>query len=177
MSDCKQENQLESSKFVMPPASAHVYSCFVKNYTNDAVQCSVYYLGRPNENKFNEVINVTIPSQEEKYFARKMFQPDAPDVNETYDSSRHSYCSWVKIIQKLKIVKTNGKTLEIEHPFDKVHSPIRNWEFHVYTMIPQESAVQALLTLVRAAGYDRIDGLELRTIAKLTRFVMKNKYF
>jgi hypothetical protein len=29
------------------------------------------------------------------------------------------------------VKKTNGQILEVDYPFDYVHFPIRNWEFHV----------------------------------------------
>jgi hypothetical protein len=107
--------------FKMPRAPPHVYSCFVVNRTNQSIECDVHYDGRPEEDKFNEDVHVTIPAKSEKYFPRKIFQPDLPD----------SYCRWVKIITNVRVKKQNGKILELDYPFDNVHQPIRNWEFHV----------------------------------------------
>lgn len=107
--------------FKMPRAPPHVYSCFVVNRTNESIECDVHYDGRPEENTFNEDIHEIIPANEEKYYPRKLFQPELPD----------SYCRWVKIITHIRVKKANGKILEVDYPFDNVHQPIRNWEFHV----------------------------------------------
>jgi hypothetical protein len=107
--------------FKMPRAPPHVYSCFVVNRTNQPIECDVRYDGRPEEDTFNEDVHVTIPAKDEKYFPRKIFQPDLPE----------SYCRWVKIITNIRVKKQNGKILEVDYPFDNVHQPIRNWEFHV----------------------------------------------
>jgi hypothetical protein len=111
----------KSVPFKMPRAPPHVYSCFVVNRTNQEIECDVHYDGRPGEDTFNEVVHVTIPENHEKYFPRKFFQPDLPE----------SYCRWVKIITHIRVKKSNGKILEVDYPFDHVHAPIRNWEFHV----------------------------------------------
>ncbi|CAF3774616.1 unnamed protein product [Rotaria socialis] len=107
--------------FKMPRAPPHVYSCFVVNRTDHPIECDVHYDGRPEEDTFNEDVHVTIPAREEKYFPRKIFQPDLPE----------SYCRWVKIITHIRAKKHDGKIVELDYPFDNVHSPIRNWEFHV----------------------------------------------
>jgi hypothetical protein len=107
--------------FQMPRPPPHVYSCFVVNDTPQSIECSVLYNGRPGEDKFNEEVHVTIPGNSEKFFPRKLFQPDLPD----------SFCKWVKIISCIKVKKHDGKKLEADYPFDNVHYPIRNWEFHV----------------------------------------------
>jgi hypothetical protein len=107
--------------FKMPRAPPHVYSCFVVNRTSGPIECDVHYDGRPEEDTFNEDVHVTIPAKGEKFFPRKIFQPDLPE----------SYCRWVKIITKVTVKKQNGKILEVDYPFDNVHQPIRNWEFHV----------------------------------------------
>ena len=115
--------EISPTAFVMPNAPPHVYSCFVVNHTQDAMECTVHYNGRPGEANFDEDINVTILPNDEKFFPRRLFQPDIPD----------SYCKWVKIITSIKVKKSNGKILEVHYPFDNVHCPIRNWEFHVCT--------------------------------------------
>jgi hypothetical protein len=107
--------------FKMPRAPPHVYSCFVVNRTNESIECDVHYDGRPEEDTFNEDVHVIIPANDEKFFPRKIFQPDLPE----------SYCRWVKIITHIRVKKQNGKILEVDYPFDNVHQPIRNWEFHV----------------------------------------------
>ncbi|CAF2571748.1 unnamed protein product [Rotaria sp. Silwood2] len=107
--------------FKMPRAPPHVYSCFVVNRTDHPIECDVRYDGRPQEDTFNEDVHVTIPAKDEKYFPRKIFQPDLPE----------SYCRWVKIITHIRVKKHDGKILEVDYPFDNVHAPIRNWEFHV----------------------------------------------
>lgn len=107
--------------FKMPRAPPHVYSCFVINRTNHPIDCVVHYDGRPDEDDFNEDVNVTIPPRDEKYFPRKIFQPDLPE----------SYCRWVKIITHIRVKQHDGKILEVRYPFENVFSPIRNWEFHV----------------------------------------------
>ncbi|CAF3369092.1 unnamed protein product [Rotaria socialis] len=111
----------KSQSFQMPRAPPHVYSCFVVNRTSEQIECMLKYDGRPGEEKFDEVINVTIPANSEHYFPRKFFQPDLPE----------SYCKWVKIVTHVRVKKQNGKFLEIDYPFENVHAPIRNWEFHV----------------------------------------------
>ncbi|CAF0754807.1 unnamed protein product [Adineta steineri] len=107
--------------FKMPRAPPHVYSCFVVNRTSQPIDCIVHYDGRPEEDNFNEDVHVTIPAKDEKFFPRKIFQPDLPE----------SYCRWVKIITNIRVKKANGKSLEVNYPFENVHMPIRNWEFHV----------------------------------------------
>lgn len=111
----------QSMPFKMPRAPPHVYSCFVVNKTAEPIECSLKYNGRPGEDKFDQVVNVTIPSDAEHYFPRQFFQPDLPE----------SYCKWVKIITNVKVKKPNGKILETEYPFENVGHPVRNWEFHV----------------------------------------------
>src|SRR5690349_12806378 len=71
--------------FKMPRAPPHVYSCFVINQTAQTIECSLKYNGRPGEDKFDQVVNVTIPAHSEHYFPRQFFQPDLPE----------SYCKWV----------------------------------------------------------------------------------
>ena len=110
-----------SRTFKMPRAPPHVYSCFVVNRTSEPIECDVHYDGRPGEDKFNEDVHMTIPANEDKFFSRKLFQPDLPE----------SYCRWVKIITHICVKKSNGKILEVDYPFEHVHAPIRNWEFHV----------------------------------------------
>lgn len=107
--------------FKMPRAPPHVYSCFVINRTEYPIECIVHYDGRPGEDKFNEDVQINILANDEKFFARRLFQPDLPE----------SYCKWVKIITYIKVKKHDGKVLEVHYPFDNVHGPIRNWEFHV----------------------------------------------
>ena len=107
--------------FKMPRAPPHVYSCFVVNNTEHPIECEVHYDGRPEEKTFNEDVQVTIPAKGEKFFPRKLFQPDLPE----------SYCRWVKIITRIHVTKPNGNTVEVKYPFENVHGPIRNWEFHV----------------------------------------------
>lgn len=115
------EKEKQPTPFKMPRAPPHVYSCFVINNTSEPIECDVHYNGRPEEDTFNEDVHVTIPENSEKFFPRKLFQPDLPD----------SYCRWVKIITNIRVTKSDGKTLEVNYPFDNVHQPIRNWEFHV----------------------------------------------
>lgn len=114
-------NEKPPPPFKMPRAPPHVYSCFVVNRTSEPIECDVHYDGRPEEDTFNEIVNVTIPANEEKYFPRKIFQPDLPE----------SYCRWVKIITRIRVKRSNGQNLEVNYPFENVHQPIRNWEFHV----------------------------------------------
>ncbi|CAF3339736.1 unnamed protein product [Rotaria sp. Silwood1] len=114
-------NDAPPPPFKMPRAPPHVYSCFVVNRTDHPIECDVHYDGRPQEDTFNEDVHVTIPAKDEKYFPRKIFQPDLPE----------SYCRWVKIITHIRVKKHDGKILEVDYPFDNVHCPIRNWEFHV----------------------------------------------
>jgi hypothetical protein len=111
----------ESIPFKMPRAPPHVYSCFVVNNTEQPITCEVHYDGRPEEKTFNEDVQVTIPAKGEKFFPRKIFQPDLPE----------SYCRWVKIITHIRATKSNGSIVEAQYPFENVHGPIRNWEFHV----------------------------------------------
>lgn len=106
---------------ILRPAP-HVYSCFVVNKTDHPIDCVVHYDGRPNEDTFNEDIHVSIPADDEKYFPRKHFQPDLPK----------SYCEWVKIITRVRVIKHDQSVLEINYPFENVRRPIRNWEFHVH---------------------------------------------
>ena len=117
-----ESDQVQQSPFKMPRAPPHVYSCFVINHTQDPIECTVHYDGRPGEDKFNEDVRVTILANNEKFFPRRLFQPDLPD----------SYCKWVKIVTYIKVKKCDDKILEVHYPFDHVHCPIRNWEFHVY---------------------------------------------
>ncbi|CAF3936782.1 unnamed protein product [Rotaria sp. Silwood1] len=111
----------ERLTFKTPRAPLHVYSCFVVNKTAQPIECTLKYNGRPGEDKFDEVVNVTIFGDSEHYFPRQFFHPDLPK----------SYCKWVKIITHVQVKKANGKILEMNYPFDNVHHPIRNWEFHV----------------------------------------------
>ena len=111
----------KSIPFKMPRAPPHVYSCFVVNRTGHPIECSLKYDGRPGDERFDEVVNVTIPASAEHYFARRFFQPDLPE----------SYCKWVKIVTHIRVKKANGQILEVDYPFDHVQFPIRNWEFHV----------------------------------------------
>lgn len=114
-------DQTQPSSFRMPRAPPHLYSCFVVNRTQQPIECTVHYDGRPGEDKFNEDVQVTIPGGSEKFFPRRFFQPDLPD----------SYCKWVKIVTYVKVKKHNQKILEVHYPFDHIHCPMRNWEFHV----------------------------------------------
>ena len=107
--------------FPFPRPPPHVYSCFVVNGTKDSIECDLHYDGRPGEEQFNEDIHVVIPSNEEKFFPRKFFQPDLPE----------SYCKWVKIVTGIRIKTQDGNILQLKYPFDQVSSPVRNWEFHV----------------------------------------------
>ncbi|CAF1513989.1 unnamed protein product [Adineta steineri] len=111
----------QSLPFQMPRAPPHVYSCFVLNRTAQSIECTLKYDGRPGEEKFDEVVSVNIPAKSEHYFPRQFFQPDLPE----------SYCKWVKIVTYIRVKKSNGKILEVSYPFDHVHCPIRNWEFHI----------------------------------------------
>lgn len=115
------ESNQTSSMFQIPRALPHVYSCFVVNRTSQTIDCSVFYNGRPGEDKHNEEVHVTIPGNSEKFFPRKLFQPDLPE----------SFCKWVKIIWCIKVKKYDETKLKVEYPFDNVLCPIRNWEFHV----------------------------------------------
>ena len=115
------ETKSESQSFKMPRAPPHVYSCFVVNCTSEPIDCTLKYNGRPGEDKFDEVVNVIIPGNTEHYFPRQLFQPDLPE----------SYCKWVKIITQIRVKKENDQILEVNYPFEHVHCPIRNWEFHV----------------------------------------------
>ena len=87
----------------MPRAPPHVYSCFVVNRTSEPIECNVHYDGRPEEDTFNEDVHVTIPAKDEKFFPRKIFQPDLPE----------SYCRWVKIITQIRVKKQNGKFFKL----------------------------------------------------------------
>ncbi|CAF1631268.1 unnamed protein product, partial [Rotaria magnacalcarata] len=87
----------KSTSFKMPRAPPHVYSCFVVNRTAQPIECNLKYDGRPGENKFDEIVNVTIPGNAEHYFSRQFFQPDLPG----------SYCKWVKIITHIRVKKAN----------------------------------------------------------------------
>ena len=107
--------------FKMPRASPHVYSCFVVNKTAQPIECLFKYSGRPDEDKFDHVVSVTIPANSEHYYPRQCFQPEQPE----------STCKWVKIVTNIRVKKSNGKILEINYPFERVNSPVRNWEFHV----------------------------------------------
>jgi hypothetical protein len=107
--------------FKMPRAPPHVYSCFVVNRTDEPIECTLKYDGRSGEDKFDQVINVTIPANSEHYFPRQFFQPDLPE----------SYCKWVKVVTHIRVKKLDGKILKANYPFEHVHCPIRNWEFHV----------------------------------------------
>ncbi|CAF1270587.1 unnamed protein product, partial [Adineta ricciae] len=88
-----ESDQTLQPPFKMPRAPPHVYSCFVINRTQHPVECMVHYDGRPGEDKFNEDVHVTIPANDEKFFPRRLFQPDLPD----------SYCKWVKIVTHIKV--------------------------------------------------------------------------
>ena len=107
--------------FKMPHAPPHVYSCFVINQTAKPIDCTLKYDGRPGDKEFDQIVNVTIPPNSEHYFPRQFFQPDLPK----------SYCKWVKIVAHVKVTMATGKILEVKYPFEHVHCPIRNWEFHV----------------------------------------------
>ena len=111
----------QSLPFRMPRAPPHVYSCFVVNQTDQPIECILKYDGRPGEEKFDQVVSVTIAPNSEHYFPRQLFQPDLPE----------SFCKWVKIVTHIRVKKSSGKILEVTYPFERVHSPIRNWEFHV----------------------------------------------
>ncbi|CAF3938510.1 unnamed protein product, partial [Adineta steineri] len=101
-------NQTPQPQFKMPQMPSQVYSCFVINRTQYPIECIVHYDGRPDEDKFNEDVHVTILANDEKFFPRRLFQPDLPD----------SYCKWVKIITYIKVTKHDGKVLEAYNPFD-----------------------------------------------------------
>jgi hypothetical protein len=135
-------NVLPSFKMPRPPP--HVYSCFVINQLKESIDCTVYYNGRPDEERDNEVVNISIEPKDEKYFPRKMFQPDLPD----------SYCKWVKIITRILIKKSNGKYIEVNYPFENVQYPTRNWEFHVC----EEDILSKLPT--RPANILKYEGLD-----------------
>ncbi|CAF1662497.1 unnamed protein product [Adineta ricciae] len=105
----------------MAPTPPHVYSCFIVNHTVHPIECTLKYNGRPEEEKFDEVINVIVEGKSEHYFPRKFFQPDLPK----------SYCKWVKIITHVRVKRTEGEILEVSYPFDDVDRPVRNWEFHI----------------------------------------------
>lgn len=111
----------QSTVFKMPRSPPHVYSCFVVNRTDQSIECTLKYNGRPDEDKFNEIVEISISANDEHYFPRKFFQPDLPE----------SYCKWVKIITHIRVKKIDGTILEINYPFENVHCPIRNWEFHI----------------------------------------------
>ena len=117
----KTDENEKSAPFKMPRAPPHVYSCFVVNDTEHPIECEVHYDGRPEEDTFNEDVQVSISAKSEKFFPRKLFQPDLPE----------SYCRWVKIITRVRVTKASGDILEAKYPFENVHGPIRNWEFHV----------------------------------------------
>jgi hypothetical protein len=121
-SDSTIENNVNKAiPFKMPRDPPHVYSCFVVNCTAQPIECNLRYDGRPNDDRFDEVVNVTIPGFAKHYFARQFFQPDLSE----------SYCKWVKIVTHIRVKKANGQILEVDYPFDHVPFPIRNWEFHV----------------------------------------------
>lgn len=105
----------------MQSAPPHVYSCFVINKTDHVIQCTIHYTGRPNEERFDEDVQISIPADSEMYFARKLFQPDLPK----------SYCKWVKIITSIKVGYENGRISSLNYPFENVSFPIRNWEFEI----------------------------------------------
>ncbi|CAF4845651.1 unnamed protein product, partial [Rotaria sp. Silwood2] len=93
------------------------------------------WYGRPNEHEFDELNHFRLQPQEEKHTQRKIFQPDLPkNPGEEFDHDKHSYCSWVKILNRVTVEHIgalNKKKMEIVYPFENVNCPIRNWEFHV----------------------------------------------
>jgi len=133
--------------FKMPRAPPHVYSCFVVNRTAEPIDCTLQYDGRPGEEKFNEIVQVTIAPAEEHYFPRQFFQPDLPE----------SYCKWVKIITHIKIKKANGKYLEVDYPFENVHMPIRNWEFHVCDTNILSKPPTRVVNVLKYEGLDKYE--------------------
>jgi hypothetical protein len=133
--------------FKMPRAPPHVYSCFIVNKLSEAIDCTVYYDGRPGQERDNEAVNTFIEPKGEKHFQRKFFQPDLPD----------SYCKWVKIITRILIKKSNGKSVELNYPFPNVQGPTRNWEFHVR----EEDILSKLPTRpVNVLKYEGLDAYE-----------------
>ena len=64
----------QSMPFKMPRAPPHVYSCFVVNRTAQPIECTLKYSGRPGEEKFDQMVNVTIAANSEHYFPRQFFQ-------------------------------------------------------------------------------------------------------
>lgn len=138
----------ELAPFKMPQAPPHVYSCFVVNNTNQPIECSVKYDGRPGDNTFDEVTDVIISENNEHYFPRKFFQPDLPE----------SYCKWVKIVTHIRVKKTDGTILEANYPFEYVSGPIRNWEFH----INEENTILSKppTRVVNILKYDNLDQYE-----------------
>ncbi|CAF3125396.1 unnamed protein product [Rotaria socialis] len=125
----------KSCKSISPRAPPHVYSCFVKNLTDHPVDVVLEWYGRPNEHEFDELNHFTLQPHEEKHTQRKIFQPDLPkNPGEVFAHTKHSYCSWVKILNRITLEHKgvhNKKNMEIVHPFENVHRPIRNWEFHL----------------------------------------------
>ncbi|CAF0768037.1 unnamed protein product [Didymodactylos carnosus] len=124
--------------YKVPRAPPHIYACFVKNLTDHSTDVCLEWYGRPNEHEFDELNHFTLQPQEEKHTQRKIFQPDLPkNPGEEFDHDKHSYCSWVKILNRVTVEHkgaNNKKKMEIVYPFENVHCPIRNWEFHVTDM-------------------------------------------
>ncbi|CAF1534634.1 unnamed protein product [Adineta ricciae] len=129
-------------------APPHVYSCFVINCTAEPIECSLKYNGRPGEEKFDEIVNVTISGNTEHYFPRKFFQPELPD----------SYCKWVKIITNIRVKKANKQILEVNYPFEHVRYPIRNWEFHITDK--EEILSKPPTRVVNVLKYENLDQYE-----------------
>jgi hypothetical protein len=133
--------------FIMPRVPPHLYSCFIVNQLRETIDCTVYYNGRPDEERDNEAVYRSIESNDEKHFPRKIFQPDLPD----------SYCKWVKIITRILIKKSDGKCIELNYPFENVQGPTRNWEFHVC----EEGILSKLPTRpVNILKYEGLDAYE-----------------
>lgn len=119
--DVARNSDDQSPFYAIPRALPHVYSCFVFNETDEVIECSVQYTGRPDEDSFDETITNKIPAHAQQHYSRQFFQPELPT----------SFCKWVKIIKKIQVKKVDSTILELTYPFDNVIGPVRNWEFRV----------------------------------------------
>ncbi|CAF1497995.1 unnamed protein product [Didymodactylos carnosus] len=98
-------------------APRHVYTCVIKNKTNEELTCEVEYRGI--DDKHTEVLNVQIPKGEEQKINEKTFEHDS------------GTSTGRKTVHRIHVKKYDGKTIEIKEPFENVTSPQQNWEFHI----------------------------------------------
>lgn len=102
-------------------APKHVYAGVLTNRTQKPVVCVIHYGTATTTNSLPpESISVTLDAGGRAFIPEREYQP-TPEATFT--------CR--KVLMRIG-VNIDGKSLQLEHPFDGVSSPVTDWRFDIH---------------------------------------------